>query len=147
MKKAILLTTVLSVAGLAGLSAASTSSGSAPSQQGPAAGMLGKQDLDFFEDAAQGGLLEVKLGQLAVKQAASDDVRKFGQRMVDDHGKLNARLMEIGHDRKGVAVPHELDKKHESVVDKLAQLGGAKFDREYMDMMVNDHQSDVKAFE
>jgi putative membrane protein len=150
MKKAIVLTSVLSVAGLAGLSAASTPAGSAPQQlqQHPAAtGALNKQDTDFFEDAAQGGMLEVKLGELAVKQGASDDVRKFGQRMVDDHGKLNTRLTDLGHQKPGLTVPAELDKKHKAVVDKMAQLSGAKFDREYMDSMVDDHQKDVKAFE
>jgi putative membrane protein len=148
MKKAILLTTALSVAGLAGVSAAqTTSAGSRGQQEAPAAGVLGKQDMDFFEDAAQGGLQEVKLGELAVKQTASEDVRKFGQRMIDDHNKLNARLTEIGHDKKGLAVPTELDKKHRSAVDKLASLTGAKFDREYMSRMVDDHQNDVKAFE
>ena len=145
MKKAILLTTVLSAAGLAGLSAASPAP--APAQQGAVTGALNKQDTDFFEDAAQGGMLEVKLGELAVKQAASEDVRKFGQRMIDDHGKLNTRLVDLGHQKPGLTIPTELDKKHKALVDKMAQLAGAKFDREYMDHMVDDHQRDVKAFE
>ena len=147
MKKAILLTTtMLSLAGLTGAAFAETpAQGAAPSPM--AAGTLDKQDTDFVEDAVQGGLLEVRLGQLAVKQGATDDVRKFGQRMIDDHTKINTRLTEIGHDKKGLAVPQELDKKHKDLVDKLAGYTGAKFDREYMERMVDDHQNDVKAFE
>lgn len=154
MKTVILLTTVLSVAGLAGLSAAQTtpSAGSArqkdqkDQKDAPAASSLAKQDMDFFEEAAQGGLMEVKLGQVAVRQAASEDVRKFGQRMIDDHTKANARLAEIGRDKK-LVVPQELDKKHKDMVDKLTQNTGAKFDREYMSHMADDHQNDVKMFE
>ena len=50
---------------------------------------LGKEDREFFDDATQGGLLEVKLGQIVVKQGANDEVKRFAQRMIDDHTKAN----------------------------------------------------------
>lgn len=147
MKKATMLAGVLAVLGTSALSLAAAEPAPAQAARPAAAGPLDKQDTDFFEDAAQGNLLEVKLGQLAVKNAESDAVRKFGQRMIDDHEKLNAQLTQIGHDKQGVAVPSTLDKKHVGEVDKLAQYKGAKFDREYMRRMVEEHQKDVKAFE
>ncbi len=60
---------------------------------------MAKEDRDFFEDAAQGGLLEVKLAQHVVKQGASDDVKRFAQRMVDDHTKVNQRLAELARQK------------------------------------------------
>jgi putative membrane protein len=145
MKKAIMLAGALALTGLAGMSAAQAPA--APQQSPTLAPALSKADTDFFEDAAQGGLLEVRLGQLAVKNATSEDVRRFGQRMIDDHNKLNAQLASLGHQRKGVTVPKALDKKHQETIDKLAKETGARFDRAYMSLMVDDHESDVKAFD
>ena len=48
---------------------------------------VGPADKKFVEKAAQGGMAEVELGQLATQKASSDDVKKFGQRMVDDHSE------------------------------------------------------------
>jgi Domain of unknown function (DUF4142) len=44
----------------------------------------------IHEGCRSGGHAEVALGQLAVEKASSNDVKKFGQRMVDDHSKANA---------------------------------------------------------
>jgi putative membrane protein len=107
---------------------------------------LAKEDRQFFDDAAQGGLLEVKLGQLVVKQGATDEVKRFAQRMIDDHTKLNQRLADVGQ-KEGLSVPQDLDKKHEEKVDKLAQYSGTKLDQEYIGAMISDHEDDVKAFE
>ncbi len=49
-------------------------------------------DSMFVKKAAQGGLAEVELGQLATQKAANEEVKKFGQRMVDDHSKANDQL-------------------------------------------------------
>lgn len=146
MKNATMLAGVLAVIGLAGLSvAAQPATDQAPAQAPNTT--LAKQDSDFFEDAAQGGLLEVRLGQLAVKNATNEEVRKFAQRMIDDHTKVNTQLAQIGHQKKGITVPSALDKKHQKEVDKLAQQTGAKFDRDYMSRMIDDHENDVKAFD
>lgn len=119
----------------------------APADKGTPTPAMAKQDADFFDDASQGSLLEVKLGQLAAKNAASDEVKKYGQRMVEDHTRLNQQLNQLAAGKKGMTVPQVLDKKHQDVVDKLSQYAGAKFDREYMSRMVSDHEDDVKAFE
>jgi|HubBroStandDraft_5_1064220.scaffolds.fasta_scaffold836884_1 putative membrane protein len=111
-----------------------------------AAATLSKEDRDFLDNAAQGGLVEVRLGEIAVKQAGSDDVKKFGQRMIDDHTKLDARIGDVAHD-EGVILPAEPTKAQQQEIDKLSQLAGPKFDKEYMTRMVDDHEHDVKAFE
>src|SRR5262245_6133309 len=52
-------------------------------------------DREFALEAARGGMMEVKLGKLATERAASDGVKKFGERMVKDHSKANKELMDI----------------------------------------------------
>ena len=40
---------------------------------------------DFVTKAIESGLAEVDLGRIAAKQASDKEVRRFAQRMVDDH--------------------------------------------------------------
>ena len=50
----------------------------------------------FAQKAASGGLMEVRLGELAGQNASSDLVRAFGKRMVMDHAKANQELAAEG---------------------------------------------------
>ncbi|HEX3035850.1 MAG TPA: DUF4142 domain-containing protein [Thermodesulfobacteriota bacterium] len=107
---------------------------------------LSNSDLQFMKKAAQGGMLEVKLGNLATEQAASEDVKKFGEEMVMDHSKVNKELMQLASE-KGVTLPKELDAEHQEKVDQLSKLSGAEFDRTYMSEMVKDHKKDIEDFQ
>ena len=104
-----------------------------------------RADQTFAKQAAMDGLAEVQLGKLAVDHAASPDVKQFGQRMVDDHGKANQELMALVK-QKDITVPTALDRKHQQAAARFATLQGAAFDRAYMQQMVKDHEADVKRF-
>jgi putative membrane protein len=102
-------------------------------------------DKDFLIKAAQGGMTEVQLGQLAQEKAASPDVKQFGARMVADHSKANAQLKTVA-DKEGVTVPTQLDSRHQAMVDHLQRLSGPAFDKAYVNMMVRDHEKDAAEF-
>jgi putative membrane protein len=145
--KTLLFITALSFSSLAASTALSQGQASG-SQQTPAQSQtLDNADRKFLSEAAVTGLAEVKLGQLAQKQAASEDVKKFGQRMVDDHSKINGELTKLAQQKGLTLAQQTLDKKHQDQVDKLSKLGGAEFDKRYMSEMVDEHQKDVDAFE
>jgi putative membrane protein len=115
------------------------------SSAGTATQKLSAADRAFIKKAAAGGLAEVELGQLAVQKAASQDVKQFGQRMVDDHSKANDQLKQVASS-KGVAVPDKLEAKDAATKAKLEKLSGEQFDRAYMHDMVMDHTKDVSEF-
>ena len=100
----------------------------------------------FVTKAAQGGMAEVKLGELATKNASNQSVKQFGQRMVDDHSKANDQLKSIAS-KKSITLPSDVSAKQQADYDKLSKLNGAAFDRAYMMMMVKDHKEDVAEFE
>ena len=103
------------------------------------------QDKMFLRKAAGGGIAEVKLGQLAVQKASSDEVKEFGQKMVDDHTKMNKDLAQVA-DTMGVMLPKTMDKDDQAEYDKLDKLSGNDFDVEYLTFMVKDHHKDLHAF-
>jgi putative membrane protein len=117
-----------------------------PQPQAGAEAQVAQEDRDFATEAAQGGLMEVRLGELAQQQAKSTEVKDFGQRMVEDHGQAGDKLMQIAQ-QKGIELPPDLSEDAQATYDELQQKSGAEFDQAYMDEMVSDHEDDVAAFE
>jgi putative membrane protein len=115
------------------------------SQSSMGATNLSSGDRKFIEKAAEGGMAEVQLGKLATQKAGTDQVKQFGQRMVDDHSKANDQLKQVASS-KNVTLPTDVDKSTKREMDKLSKLSGADFDREYMKNMVSDHKKDVSDF-
>jgi putative membrane protein len=98
-----------------------------------------------MKEAAEGGMAEVALGQLAAEKASSSDVKKFGQRMVDDHSKANDELKQLAS-QKNVDLPQDLSAKDKATKAALEKLSGEQFDKAYMKDMVKDHKKDVSDF-
>jgi len=80
---------------------------------GPNSGDVGQimQDKMFLRQAAEGGIAEVKFGQLAVQKGSTDEVRSFGQKMVDDHTRLNLEIAQVA-DSMGVMLPNMTNSAH-----------------------------------
>ena len=99
----------------------------------------------FMKDAAQGGMAEVKMGELATKNAKDPEIKKFGQMMMTDHGAAGKDLEALAK-KKNVTLPTDIG-SHQSTHDKLSKMTGDDFDKAYVNAMVNDHESDLSAFE
>lgn len=119
-----------------------------PASPSPATGatMLSPSDQEFVTKAVQGGLAEVQLGQLANQNASNVAVRDFGQRMVTDHTQANNRLQQVAA-QKDVTLPTDLGEENQAVFDRLSNLTGPEFDRQYMQHMVEDHTQDVSLYQ
>lgn len=102
-------------------------------------------DRDFAKEAALANLAEIELGRDAVKNAGSEDVRKFAQRMIDDHTKAQSDLKAAAG--SSFDLPTELDAEHRRLVEKHSRLSGKEFDRAYLDMMVDNHSQVIGKFE
>jgi putative membrane protein len=100
----------------------------------------------FIQQAASGNLAEVELGQLASQRAQSNDVRQFGQRMVQDHSKALDQLRSAASSAN-VSVPTTMSQEHQNIRQRLSSLQGEEFDREYISVMVDEHQKMVNMLE
>ncbi len=103
-------------------------------------------DRAFITKAMQGGMAEVQLGQLAQEKSQSNDVKQFGQKMVNDHGQMGDKWLKPAAQQMGISVPNGPSKKDKKEMERLQGLSGQEFDREYITMMVKDHQKDLKEF-
>ncbi len=89
-------------------------------------GRLSAGDYRFVEQAAQGGLTKVMVGELAQQKGASAEVRNFGERMVADHGKINQELRRLAQS-KGARLPSELTGKHRRKAQQLLRSQRSRF--------------------
>ena len=103
-------------------------------------------DQQFLAKALEGNILEVQLGEKARDKTSNDRVKKFAQRMIDDHSKARRELMDIAKDMK-LGVVAGLSREHRELLLRLTKSDGADFDRAYMNHMVEDHEKDVAEFE
>ncbi|MGJ5818174.1 DUF4142 domain-containing protein [Paludibaculum fermentans] len=103
-------------------------------------------DKDFITSAADGGKLEVELGQKAQEKAASGEVKKLAAMIVQDHTRANAELATLAS-TKGVTLDSNLSMKSRAKVAKMSLHSGDGFDKAYIAAMVDDHKEDILAFQ
>jgi len=104
-----------------------------------------ENDAEFVVDAADGGMLEVQLAELAMKTSTSNEVKSYAKMILTDHSKTNTELKTIA-EKKNITLPIALSDKNQKKYDDLADKTGEDFDKAYCKLMVDDHQEDIKEF-
>ncbi len=105
-----------------------------------------KDDADFAVKAANGGMAEVQMGQMAEQKATNPEVKAFGAKMVTDHTKANDKMMALAK-QKNITLPTAVNNDEQKKMDDLSKKTGKDFDKAYVKEMVDDHDKDVKEFE
>jgi putative membrane protein len=106
---------------------------------------LSTADKNFISAAAQGGLTEVKLGELAAQRGTRADVQAFGVMMAADYTAMNSDLKALAV-LKGTTLPYSLDADRQEMVARMAAMSGAAFDDAYISTMINEHAEEAKTF-
>lgn len=133
-------------AGLTAFAArAASPSDSAKSTAKTTASATKLSDTDFAKAAAEGGVAEVKFGELAEDKASSKTVKDLAQRMVDDHTKADDSL-KTAASKDNISIPAQMNAKDRATYAHLSELSGASFDRAYARDMVSDHETDIALF-
>ncbi len=104
------------------------------------------QDSTFVLEAANAGMLEVELGNMAQQNAENPRVKAFGEMMVRDHSAANNELKSLAS-AKNLMLPDSLSKKQRDHVESMRKMTGKSFDSHYIDMMAKDHDKVVQKFE
>ncbi len=142
MMKAIILSIALVLVALHPAPGAAAQPQSTP----PPKAELPKGEQGFIMTAAQGNMLEIALGRVAMTKASNDEVKQFAERMVNDHSEANNALAAIAK-MKGITLPKDMDEKHKKEYDSVEKTSSKNFDAVYMNAMVKDHQTTVAEFE
>lgn len=103
-------------------------------------------DWIFITQALESGTTEISLGKIAQKNASSEAVKKFGQRMIKDHSKAGQELKALAS-KLGYNPPQITElKKKEDTIEMFSRLSGDEFDVAYGKAMVKSHHKAVAMF-
>jgi putative membrane protein len=106
-------------------------------------------DNTFLKNALEANTAEIEFGKIAQNKTQNPEVREFANMLVQDHSQAIERIrntMNNGtNDQTSGQV--QLSPEHQQTVTKLSKLSGAAFDREFINVVVQDHRKDVRMFE
>ena len=104
-----------------------------------------KEANSFLKDVATGVYQEVELSRLAMEKASLTKVKEFAKNVVSDYDNNLSGLRELAA-RKKITIRLTGSDELQSRVKNLSALQGVAFDKEYIKMMVTDHEQDVQKF-
>jgi putative membrane protein len=104
----------------------------------PAAIELTAQENAVIDQLHAANVLELAAAKLAIKNAESRDVRRYGEHLLRDHTKADRELTTVAK-RNGAKLADVDNAK----IDDLKGRRGTDFDRAFLDMMIRDHQASI----
>ena len=93
---------------------------------------------NFVTRAAVANLAEIDLSQMALDKSTNVDLRKFATQIIKDHQTAQAKLKQIAGAQK-IALPGSVDEEHRKQREKLKELSGAEFEKQYIALMHTGH--------
>ena len=110
-----------------------------------AADAVSAADRAFVAMVSQGGMFEVKAGQLGADQGSTQDIKDQGATEAHDHQLVGDKLKSIATDA-GLQFPDTLNPEFQKKLDDLKALSGRAFDAAYLRAMKDIHDKDGAAF-
>lgn len=113
-------------------------------------GKLSETELQVLAHVHRVNQTEIDMGKLAQKKGSTAAVRDYGKMLVKDHGQSDKDLRALAK-KEGAVIPKETiadaDKQEmkdsDAAVKKMRAMKGAEFDRQFLDMMVQDHEKEL----
>jgi|HubBroStandDraft_3_1064219.scaffolds.fasta_scaffold03802_4 putative membrane protein len=124
-------------------SAPRSSAGAGPG--GGAGAEVAAPDKSFLQDAAHANMEEMELGHLAAEKAENPDVKAFGQKLADDHGKAQDQLKQVASTIR-IVLPSGMTSRSKAEKARLEKLSGGDFDRAFIQVIIKDHEKDIQEF-
>jgi putative membrane protein len=106
---------------------------------------LAKNDKAFLRQVIKGNVAEIELGKLAAEKGSTDKVRAYGDMLVTDHTKAKEEAEALAK-AKDINIPEKMKGEDRKELKKLKDLTGAEFDKEFIKLMVEDHEKNIEEF-
>lgn len=100
---------------------------------------------DFSKEVALNSMMEVQLGNIAVKNGGNERIKNFGKMMVVDYTKINDDLKDLAL-KKNVTLPTSIADDQQKNIDTLSKQIGKDFDKYYVSKMIKDNEAYITAF-
>lgn len=99
---------------------------------------VNEKEAEFATNAADAGIAEVSLANLAISKTENKAIADFANMMLKNHGAANDELIALAKS-KNITLPATMSKDYQNSRNELAEKTGSDFDKKYADMMEKDH--------
>src|SRR5262245_28647441 len=106
---------------------------------------LSQSEQDFMMEAARADLAEIDMAKMALQNSSTGDVKDFANMIVRDHTSALEDLTELMNDTN-VPQPKSISVELQQDISRMRSLTGDEFDREFVNMIVSEHQKVIEMF-
>jgi putative membrane protein len=106
---------------------------------------LSQADRSFVAMVSQGGMFEVKAGEVGATHGNTQDIIDQATTEAHDHKLVGDKLKSIAT-TAGLSFPDKLNAEFQKKLDALSALSGVAFDTQYLKDMEEIHAKDGAAF-
>jgi putative membrane protein len=110
-----------------------------------AEGASSAADRAFVAMVSQGGMFEVKLGEVGAYKGGTEDIKDQGATEMHDHQLVGDKLKSVAQ-QAGISFPATLNAHFTKELDVLKDMSGPAFDKAYLRDMEDIHAKDGAAF-
>ena len=114
-------------------------------QEVNAGGARGIIAQDFVNQAASGGLFEIRSSELALQRSQDERTRAFAEMMIRDHTANSGDLAAMATNQ-GLLIPDELAPPHAEMMQAVEAAQGEAFDAAYAENQVAAHEAAVALY-
>ncbi len=107
---------------------------------------VSEEESKFAVNTASGSMMEIQASELAQQRSGNQQVKDFSAMMVSDHAKVSDELKSLAG-MKNITLPPAPGEDHMDELKKLTEKSGADFDKEYVKLMIDHHEKNIKNFE
>jgi len=112
-----------------------------------AKGAFNQTDKRFVTEAANSGVYETQVAQVAEKRAQSPEVKAYAGMLLREHEKSNDALKKLAAS-KSMTLPRELPHEFRGRVQGFEREDVGSFDREFLQKLgLDDHDKSIELFE
>jgi putative membrane protein len=105
-----------------------------------------KDSKEFAMKAAESGMLEVQLAQLAQQKSQSQEIKQLAQKLEQDHSQANSQLTALAK-QKNIDLPTGLKGECQEYYEAFQKLDGPDFDNAYLLFNVQGHLRSIMMFQ
>jgi putative membrane protein len=106
---------------------------------------VSQSERNFTMKAAQANLAEIEAARIALDKSDNNDVKAYANMIKNDHTSALEDLADLMKD-KNVQQPRSIASDTQQDISRMSNLSGGEFDREFVNMMVSDHQKAIELF-
>lgn len=105
-----------------------------------------EENKELLAYAARNNMLQIELGRLAIAQGTSDNVKAFGQDLVDWYTTKQQELQELAQ-QYNVTLPQQLENEQTEHLEEIRGAEAGEFDEEYWESVVNAQKEAIDQYD